>query len=223
MTVVMVVMTLAILILADYAFSRKRVMVAEGKSSAAGGPNSKGQSGYGYGLPENVRYHPGHTWALRESPTLVRMGIDGLAAHMIGRAQAILLPKRGQWIRQGQKIVSILVDGRKIQLVSPIEGEVTAANEAVVKGPELLSRDPFGKGWLLTVISPDAETNFRNLLGGDAAREWMAEEENRLSLMMPTPAAAAAAAQDNGKEIGNLSLPVSAQSWTQLTHEFFLM
>jgi glycine cleavage system H protein len=223
MTVVTVVMTLAILILLDYVLTRKRVLVANGKTIAVSGPNSKTQSehGHGYRLPENFRYHPGHTWALRESPTLVRVGIDGLAAHMIGRAQAIGLPRRGQWIRQGQKIVSVLVDGRKIELVSPIEGEVTGVNDVVVQRPDLLSNDPFGKGWLLTVISPDAETNFRNLLGGDAAREWMAEEECRLSSMMPAPTAEAA--QDNGKETCDLSLPVSAQSWTELTREFFLM
>lgn len=222
MTVVTVVLTLAILILIDYAWSRKRVMVVNGKSVAVSSPNAKTPSeyGHGYGVPENLRYHPGHTWALRESPTLVRVGIDRLAAHMIGRAQAVVLPRRGQWIRQGQKIVSILMDGRKTELVSPIEGEVTGVNEAVVESPELLSSDPFGRGWLLTVISPDAETNFRNLLGGDAARQWMAEEESRLSLKMPAPVAAA---RDNGNESSRLSLPVSAQGWTELTREFFLI
>lgn len=223
MTVVTVVLTLAVLILIDYALSRKRVMVVGGKTVAIGSPNSKAQSerGYRYRHPENIRYHPGHTWALRESPTLVRVGIDGLAAHMIGRAQAIILPSREQWIRQGQKTVRILTKGGKTELVSPIEGEVTGVNDAVVENPELPSSDPFGKGWLLTVISPDAETNFRNLFGGDAAREWMAEEENRLSSMVPTPVAAVA--QDKGTQTGDLSLPVSAQSWTELTREFFLM
>jgi len=105
MTVLAVVLTLMILILIDYVMSRKRVTVVGGKAAAIRSPNSKAPSEYGhdYRLPENVRYHPGHTWALRESPTLVRVGIDGLAAHMIGRAQAIGLPRRGQWIRQGQR------------------------------------------------------------------------------------------------------------------------
>ncbi|HKT11973.1 MAG TPA: glycine cleavage system protein H [Terriglobia bacterium] len=222
MTVLTVVLTLTILILIDYVVSRKKVTVAEGKAAAIGRVNPKAPSehAHDYPLPENVRYHLGHTWALRESPTLVRVGIDGLAAHMIGRAQAVVLPRRGQWIRQGQKIVSILMDGRKSELVSPIEGEVTGVNEAVVENPELLSKDPFGRGWLLTVISPDAETNFRNLLGGDTARQWMAEEESRLSSRMHLPAAAA---QDNGREPHPLPLPVSAQGWTELTREFFLM
>jgi glycine cleavage system H protein len=223
MTVLLVVLSLAILILIDYAWSRKRVTVVGPNPVTINCPIFKTQTecGYGVRLPENIRYHPGHTWALRESPTLVRVGIDDLAARMIGRAETIELPKRGQWIRQGQKIVSIFNDGRKTELVSPIEGEVTGVNEAAMDNPGLLGSDPYGKGWLLTVISPDAETNFRNLLGGDPARQWMAEEESRLSARMP--ALTAVAAQDDGKETSDVSLPVSGQSWTELRREFFLV
>jgi glycine cleavage system H protein len=223
MTVVLVVLTLAIFILIDYAWSRKRVMVTEPKTLGNRSPMPKAQPECVSGilLPANIRYHPGHTWALRESPTLVRVGIDNLAARMIGRAESILLPRRGQWIRQGQKIFSIFKDGTKTELVSPIEGEVTSVNEAVVKAPILLNSDPYGDGWLLTVISPDAETNFRNLLGGDLARQWMEEEESRLSAKMPAPSAVAA--RDDGNETSNLSLRASSQGWAELTREFFLM
>jgi glycine cleavage system H protein len=223
MTVVLVVLTLAILILIDYAQSRKRVILTEPKIISSGSPVSKTQPEClcGFRVPGNFRYHPGHTWALRESPTFVRVGIDELAARMIGRAESILLPKRGQWIRQGQKIFSVFKDGCKIELVSPIEGEVTSVNEAVVNNPSLLDSDPYGDGWLLTVISPDAETNFRNLLDGDLARQWMVEEASRLRTKMPAPTAVAA--RDDRNETSDLSLPVSDRSRTELTREFFLM
>jgi len=223
MTVVLVVLTLAILILIDYAQSRKRVMLTESKTITGGNPVSKTRPERmgGSRVQRSIRYHPGHTWALRESPTLVRVGIDELAARMIGSAESILLPKRGQWIRQGQKIFSVFKDGSKIELVSPIEGEVTSVNEAVVNNPSLLNGDPYGDGWLLTVISPDAETNFRNLLGGDLARQWMEEETCRLQTKMPAPTAVAA--RDDGNESSHLPIPVSDRSWTELTRELFLM
>jgi glycine cleavage system H protein len=223
MTVVLVVLTLAIFILIDYAWSRKRVMVTEPKIFGNCNPIPKAQSECvsGIRLTGSIRYHPGHTWALRESPTLVRVGIDDLAARMIGRADSILLPKRGQWIRQGQKVISIFKDGTKTDLVSPIEGEVTSINEVVVSAPALLSSDPYGDGWLLTVISPDAETNFRNLLGGGLARQWMEEEESRLSAKMHVPEAVAV--HRDGSEASDLSLTIPGQSWTELTREFFLV
>ena len=223
MTVLLVALTLAIFILIDYLMNRKRVSVVDPRPACSSNQilKARPESVSGIRLPWNIRFHPGHTWALRESPTLVRVGIDDLAARMIGRAESILLPKRGQWIRQGQKIFSIFRDGTRAELVSPIEGEVTSVNEAVIKSPILLNSDPYGDGWLLAVMSPDAETNFRNLLGGDLARQWMAEEESRLS--GKTQATTTVAAQDDGIETGNLSLSVSGQSWTDLTREFFLI
>lgn len=223
MTVVLVVLTLAILILIDYVQSRKRMMVTEPKTVSSGSPisNTQPECVCGFRAPRNIRYHPGHTWALRESPTLVRVGIDDIASRALGRAERILLPKCGQWIRQGQKIFGIYKDGSKTELVSPIEGEVTSVNEAVLNDPSLLTSDPYGDGWLLTVISPDAETNFRNLLSSDLARQWMAGEESRLSAKMP--ALTAVTAQDDRKETNDVSLSLSGQRWTELTREFFLM
>jgi glycine cleavage system H protein len=223
MTVLLVVLTLAIFILLDYAWSRKRVMVTEPKtiSGCSAIPKAQPECASGIRLTGSIRYHPGHTWALRESPTLVRVGIDDLAARMIGRADNILLPKRGQWIRQGQKVIGIFKDGIKTELVSPIEGEVTSVNEAVVNAPTLVNSDPYGDGWLLTVISPDAETNFRNLLGGDLARHWMEQEERRLSSKIQPQGAIAAC--DNGNETSRFPLRASGESWTELAREFFMV
>lgn len=220
MTVVLVVLTLATLILIDYLQSRKKVTVAELEAAGNGATSqARPECVSGFRLPGNVRFHLGHTWALRESPTLVRVGIDDLAARMIGRADSIFLPRRGQWIRQGQKIFSFFKEGSKIELLSPIEGEVTSVNEEVVNHPSLLDSDPYGDGWLLTVISPDAETNFRNLLGGNLARQWMVEEASRLSTKVPAPIPVAV--HHNGDESSAISPQISGQSWTELTHEFF--
>jgi glycine cleavage system H lipoate-binding protein len=64
----------------------------------------------GFAVPENLRYHPGHTWALSESPNLVRVGMDDFASKLTGRSENITLPQRGQWIRQGQKVCTIYRD-----------------------------------------------------------------------------------------------------------------
>jgi len=129
----------------------------------------------GFELPDNRRYHQGHTWALQESPTLARVGIDDFGARLAGKIDGITLPKRGQWIRQGQKFATIMRDGQKAELVSPVEGEVTSVNEALLNDAAPMNGDPYGAGWLVSVISPDMTTNFRNLLNGSLARKWMQE------------------------------------------------
>jgi glycine cleavage system H lipoate-binding protein len=98
---------------------------------------------------------------LSESPSLVRVGIDDFASKLIGKIESVSLLQRGTWVRQGQKIWSVVRDGKKVDMVAPIEGSVTGINEELVNNPELAAKDPYGEGWMVTVQSPDAKTNYR--------------------------------------------------------------
>ena len=173
----------------------------------------------GFEVPDNLRYHPGHTWAVSESADLVRVGIDDFAAKLTGDVSSINIPERGQWIRQGQRIIAMHHDGREIDLVSPIEGTVVDINQKALDNPKLAQSDPYGDGWLLTVNSPDANTNFRNLLGGNVARRWMDDAAARLrAIAMP----AGAMAQDGGVAVSNVIDQLNDADWDNLTKEFFL-
>ena len=174
----------------------------------------------GYEVPEHLRFHQGHAWALAESPSLVRVGIDDFAAKLIGEADEVNLPQRGQWIRQGQKIWSFRVNGELVEMVSPIEGTVNDVNDAVVRHPETLTADPYGDSWLMTVQSPDAKTNFRNLLGGALARWWTEESSMRLQRLVPN--ALGALAQDGGVAIDDVASTIPDEQWVKITREFFL-
>ena len=176
----------------------------------------------GFEMPETLRYHPGHTWALSESPTMVRVGLDDFAAHLVGKADGVVLPKRGQWIRQGQKFATLMREGKKAELVSPIEGEITDINEAALRDALLPGRDPYGEGWLMIVMSPDMKTNLRNLLNGTLARQWMKEAADRLRQRIPAMATAGALAQDGGVAVTDLGGQIPEETWAEVAHEFFL-
>jgi glycine cleavage system H protein len=222
MTVLLVVLTIAVFLTIDYVKTRKKIPHVQ----AAITPPTLAPDAVptevvsGFQLRPNLRYHPGHTWALRESPTLVRVGIDDFAARLMGKVDGIVLPKPGQWVRQGQKIFAVLRSGSKAELVSPVEGEITQVNEQVAQKPEVLTTNPYGEGWLMNVVSPDAETNFRNLLGGNLARHWLAEAASRIHSKIPAPAGAVA--QDGGLAVPDLSAQLPNQEWASLAREFFL-
>lgn len=177
----------------------------------------------GFEVPEHLRYHPGHTWALSESPNLVRVGMDDFAAKLIGPGvESVSLPQRGQWIRQGQKILSFKKNDVAIDMVSPIEGSVADVNEVVRANPDSARQEPYGEGWLLTVLSPDAKTNFRNLMGGALTRWWMEEAVARLRKRLPANSGSLALAQDGGIATNDLAAGVPPEEYKALTHEFFL-
>jgi glycine cleavage system H lipoate-binding protein len=221
MTVLLVLITFVALVIADYVYSSKHVRLPLEVETAARASGVRPASVVsGFEVPAHLSFHPGHAWALRESANLVRVGLDDFAARLVGKIDRIALPRRGQWIRQGQRIWTIERDGRRADMVSPIEGIVTDINEAVVLDPERARLDPYREGWLVKVESPDAGTNFRNLLGGDVARRWMEEAASRLRGR--TPVLAGAVAQDGGVAVNDLTSALPGESWNALTGEFFL-
>jgi glycine cleavage system H protein len=221
MTIILMLTMFAIFLTIDYYMKKGKVSVEapETASLPAAAPTLPTFVA-GFDLPANRNYHQGHTWALQESPTLVRVGLDDFGARLAGKVDGIVLPKRGQWIRQGQKFATLLRDGQKTELVSPVEGEVTNVNDALLLDSSLTNTDPYGKGWFVSVVSPDLPTNFRNLLNGSLARKWMAEAVSRLQMRMP--ALAGAVAQDGGVAVHDLTVQLPTEKWGEITREFFL-
>ena len=101
MTVLLVLLTFATFLLIDHFHSHKQVAwqsalkPAKREAPPRLAPSLVG----GFQVPEKFRYHPGHTWALSESPSLVRIGMDEFASKLTGKLERITLPQRGQWIR----------------------------------------------------------------------------------------------------------------------------
>lgn len=222
MTALLVVLMFAVFILIDHYFrTAKQPAVEAAPVAPERNPFALPSPVVGgFRVPEHLRYHPGHTWALNESPTLVRVGMDEFAAKLVGKIERITLPQRGQWIRQGQKIWTVFRDGESVDMLSPIEGQVTDINEAAVADPEHARKDPYSEGWLAAVHSPDAKINLRNLLSGALARTWTEQCAARLRAMLPAPAGALA--QDGGAAIDDLSSQLPDQHWATLAREFFL-
>jgi glycine cleavage system H protein len=222
MTVLLVLFTFVAFLLIDYFRTRNAIVRPALELATAKETRPRLQPALvgGFQVPENLRYHPGHTWALQESPSLVRVGMDDFASKLTGEVESITLPQRGSWIRQGQKICTIHRDGAAVDMVSPIEGTISDINENITVNPKLALGDPYGEGWLMTVQSPDAKTNFRNLLGGAMARSWMQEAATRLQSQIPM--AAGALAQDGGVAMNNFTSQLPDQNWTKLAKEFFM-
>lgn len=223
MIAMLVAITFVTAILIDHLLNRQPIVLAEAPRTDEATPRPRLVPSFvaGFAVPDNLRYHPGHTWAVSESTDRVRIGIDDFAAKVAGHVTAIDIPERGQWIRQGQKIISMHRDGKDLELVSPIEGTVIDINEEALKNPMLTKNDPYGDGWLIAVNAPDAKTNFRNLLGGAFARKWMDDAAARLRAFVPAPAGAYA--QDGGIAVDTLVNAIPQEDWDKVEKEFFLI
>ncbi|HET6931051.1 MAG TPA: glycine cleavage system protein H [Candidatus Acidoferrum sp.] len=222
MTVILMLAMFATFLTIDYLRKGKEeTKVTEaGEEALPASPRVQPKYIAGFELPENRRYHPGHTWALQESPTLVRVGLDDFGTRLAGKVDAIVLPKRGQWLRQGQKFATLHRAGHSVDLVSPVEGEVTGVNEALLSDTGAANTDPYGQGWFVSVLAPDLKVSLRNLLNGSLARRWMADAAQQLQMRIP--AMAGEVSQDGGLAVHDLTPEIPNVKWEEITREFFL-
>lgn len=222
MTVILVLVTFLAFIVLDYVLNSRKAKVEQPVPAEAPKaiPAFAGNYVNGFLVPENVAYHPGHGWLVRERKNVVRIGADEFAAALAGKLEKIELPKPGQWVRQGQKILSFYRNGVKTEMVSPTEGEVLEINAEVLNNPSLFRQDPYGKGWLATVHVPDEENTTRNLVPKGLVREWMRDAVERLYAKQPALAGAVAA--DGGRPAEDLLAAIPEADWKEVTGEFFL-
>jgi glycine cleavage system H protein len=221
MTVILVLAFFLAFIVLDYFLNRKKAIRTVPVETAAAVPATVGGDFVdGFLVPERLSYHVGHGWLVRERKNLMRVGADEFAAALLGKVERIDLPKPGQWVRQGQKVLSFYRDGQKTEMVSPTEGEVMEINGEVLNNPALLREDPYGKGWLLAVHVPDEENTTRNLIPKGLVRNWMREAVERLYAHQPALAGAVAA--DGGRPAQDLLAGLPDKDWRDVTGEFFL-
>ena len=174
----------------------------------------------GFQIPQGYCFHPGHTWVMKEANDNARVGLDSFAANLIGKIDGIDVLAENRWVRQGQKLVTIHSGGESYELVSPVEGVITEINRDILDEPTLASRDPYQKGWIATVKSPDIAINQKNLVQGGMVAPWLQNNVTRLNGMVAQLAPTMAA--DGGLPMPGLLTRVSPELRQRLLKEFFL-
>jgi glycine cleavage system H protein len=219
MTVLLVLASFLVFIVVDYCMNRRKVMRTVPVEVSPAAPWGADYVD-GFLVPRHLSYHSGHSWLVRERKNVVRVGADEFAAALAGSIDHIELPKAGQWIRQGQRAITLVRNGVKTEMVSPTEGEVMEVNSELLSNPALLRQDPYGRGWLVSIHVPDEENTGRNLVPKALVGEWMREAVERLYARQPALAGPVAA--DGGRPAEDLLAALPGENWKDVTSEYFL-
>lgn len=126
-------------------------------------------------------FHPAHTWARIEDGGCVRIGLDDFAMRILGRPYLISLPEPGATLRFGEGCWHFTHQAGVTVLVAPVSGRVKEINPALAQRPALLSRDPYGEGWVLLIEPTDLKGCLQRLLYGPKVTEWYEREFEKLS------------------------------------------
>ena len=97
--------------------------------------------------PTGLRFHKEHEWVRVEGQEAT-IGISDFAQDALGDVVFIETPKVGLTVSADQEIGEVESTKATSTIYTPLSGKVVRVNNELQDHPELVNRDPYGKGWI---------------------------------------------------------------------------
>ena len=104
--------------------------------------------------PSDLKYTKDHEW-VRVNGAEARVGITEYAQKQLGDVVYLELPEVGRTLKQGEVFGTIESVKAVSELFSPVGGEVTEVNSALVDKPEGVNTDPHS-AWMIVIKVADS-------------------------------------------------------------------
>ena len=116
-------------------------------------------------VPAELKYTKEHEWIRVEGEEAV-VGITDYAQSQLGDIVFVECETVGDALEAGETFGTIEAVKTVSDLYLPVAGEVLEFNEELEGEPELVNKDPYGKGWIVKIKISD-ETELDGLLNAD--------------------------------------------------------
>src|SRR5947199_10832845 len=102
--------------------------------------------------PSDLKYTKDHEWIRLggSGDNVAKVGITDYAQKQLGDVVYLELPAVGRSLKKGEVFGTIESVKAVSELYSPVDGEVTGINSALVQNPERVNKDPHGS-WMITM------------------------------------------------------------------------
>ena len=126
--------------------------------------------------PKQLRYARTHEWARLEGDVCV-VGLTQFAVDQLTDIIYIELPDVGDPVTAEGSFGEIESVKSVNDLYSPVSGEVVDVNKQLEDDPSLVSKDPYGKGWLAKIkVEPGGTLD--HLLTHELYQQQLASEQH---------------------------------------------
>jgi glycine cleavage system H protein len=101
-------------------------------------------------VPSDLKYAKSHEWA-RITGEEATVGITDHAQHELTDVVFVELPAVGKKVKAGEACAVVESVKTASDIYSPLSGEITAVNQAVVDNPSLVNSEPHAGGWFYKI------------------------------------------------------------------------
>ncbi len=117
-------------------------------------------------IPADLKYTQDHEWVRVEGNVAV-VGVTDFAQGELGDVVFVEIETEGETLDKGETFGTVEAVKTVSDLFMPVGGEVAEFNEDLADDPELVNKDPYGKGWMIKVNIADA-SELDDLMDADA-------------------------------------------------------
>jgi CheY-like chemotaxis protein len=175
-----------------------------------------------FSIPGGVLVSKGHCWVSLAPDGSVKVGIDDFAKKLIGRIDALELPKVGTTLRSGEPMFAIRQNMRRIQFLAPVSGRITTVNQVLSEMTSKLDVTPYDNQWISRIEGENLDAEIPALKIGKSAEALFHDDIGRFAAFMRTTEESGAPAEIAGNPlcIGALETLDDA-GWEKAAREFF--
>ncbi len=123
-------------------------------------------------IPENLLYTKDHEW-LRVEGNIGYIGVTDFAQGELGDIVFIEIETLGESLNKEEVFGTVEAVKTVSDLFMPVGGQILEVNPDLEESPEVVNKDPYGKGWMVKIkISDPSEISdllsfekYKTLLG----------------------------------------------------------
>ncbi len=122
------------------------------------------------------RYAPTHEWVEIQDGVAV-VGISAFAVEQLTDVIYIDLPRVGASVNAGQSVAEVESVKAVSDIYAPVDGEIVDVNMSLSSDATIVSKDPYGIGWLFK-IKPSKPNPTDHLLDEDGYQKQIAGQSH---------------------------------------------
>lgn len=124
-------------------------------------------------IPEELKYSKEHEW-IQVADNEATLGITDYAQNELTDIIFVELPEVNRGVKKGE-VIGVVESVKSVsELVSPLSGQIKEVNKELEASPELVNKEPYGKGWIIVITAENPE-EISDLLSSEDYRKHLGE------------------------------------------------
>jgi len=176
--------------------------------------------------PKGIYFDKSHTWAFMQQDGNVKIGLDDFLQHVTGSITRIKMKEPGEKVRKGEKILTIIQNGKQLNISSPISGIIREQNQNLATNSSIVNAAPYAEGWVYLIEPKNWLREIQFLFMAEKYNEWLQDEFIRLkdflaaSVRSNTNVYAHVILQDGGELTDNVLADLGPEVWEDFQNNF---